>query len=426
MMQINKIRLVNFRGMEDLTVEFSPGVNVIIGDNGAGKSSLLNGICVALGGLFSSLYIKGINASRQIQDEDIRMTSVLVGDTTENTEKHFPVTVEVDLLLFNGQQRYEVAKENLLSPSIMRYPSLQNNMREAISNPARKLPLLNYQSAERKFVPKTQSADVIKLKNPERKEGYKNAFSGTSDFSEILDWCTQMDYSEYKLKHEVREYKNFKSIISKFMRELMNLKTAPRVDYAAAIGQLMFYNGSNGEAINILSAGYQNVLCMVMDLARRTVLLNPTMDEFEALEGVVIIDEIDMHLHPKWQWKILDALKATFPKVQFIVATHSPMIISSAKDAKLIKMITPNEIEYLTSAYGYNISDVVELRQGSTELPQHAKELKNALEDSIDDGNFEKAEQLVREAVEIFGENSSPAREMRDFLDVNRWIEEAE
>ncbi|MBQ3585507.1 MAG: AAA family ATPase, partial [Synergistaceae bacterium] len=102
-MQINKIRLVNFRGMEDLTVEFSTGVNVIIGDNGAGKSSLLNGICVALGGLFSNLYIKGINASRQIQDEDIRMTSVLVGDTTENTEKHFPVTVKVDLILFNEQ-----------------------------------------------------------------------------------------------------------------------------------------------------------------------------------------------------------------------------------------------------------------------------------------------------------------------------------
>ena len=425
-MQINKIRLVNFRGMEDLTVEFSTGVNVIIGDNGAGKSSLLNGICIALGGLFSDLYIQGINASRQIQDEDIRMTSVLVGDTTEHTEKHFPVTVKVDLILFNEQQRYEVAKENLLSHSIMRTPHLQNNMREAISNPARKLPLLNYQSAERKFVPKTQSADVIKLRKPERKEGYKNAFSGTSDFSEILDWCTQMDYTEYKLKHEVREYRNFKSIISKFMRELMNLKTVPRVDYAAAIDQLMFYNGSNGEAVNILSAGYQNVLCMIMDIARRSVLLNPTMDEFEMLEGVVIIDEIDMHLHPKWQWKILDALKATFPKVQFIVATHSPMIISSAKDAKLIKMITPNEIEYLTSAYGYNISDVVELRQGSTELPQQAKELKDALENSIDGGNFEKAEQLVREAVEIFGEKSSPAREMRDFLDVNRWIEEAE
>ena len=425
-MQINKIRLVNFRGMEDLTVEFSAGVNVIIGDNGAGKSSLLNGICVALGGLFSDLYIQGVNASRQIQDEDIRMTSVLVGDTTENTEKHFPVTVKVDLILFNEQQRYEVAKENLLSHSIMRTPHLQNNMREAISNPARKLPLLNYQSAERKFVSKTQSADVIKLRKPERKEGYKNAFSGTSDFSEILDWCTQMDYTEYKLKHEVREYRNFKSIISKFMRELMNLKTVPRVDYAAAIDQLMFYNGSNGEAVNILSAGYQNVLCMIMDIARRSVLLNPTMDEFEMLEGVVIIDEIDMHLHPKWQWKILDALKATFPKVQFIVATHSPMIISSAKDAKLIKMITPNEIEYLTSAYGYNISDVVELRQGSTELPQQAKELKKALENSIDSGNFEKAEQLVHEAIEIFGEKSSPAREMREFLDVNRWIEEAE
>lgn len=426
-MHINEIKLVNFRGMEDLTVEFAPGVNVIIGDNGAGKTSLLNGICVALGGLFNPISFNDINASRQIQDEDVRVTSVLVGDTTENIEKHFPVKIEMDLMLFRGQVLYEVVKENSLSSSLMIKDALKNKMREAISNSAIQLPLLNFQSAERKLIPATNNEESISLKNLERKHGYKNAFIGVSSFSEILEWCAKMDYAEYKLKHEVGEYKNFKAIISKFMQKITGSKEALRVDYAATIGQLMFYDGSNSEAINILSAGYQNILCMIMDLARRAVLLNPTMDNFEFIEGVVIIDEIDMHLHPKWQWKILDALHTTFPKVQFIVATHSPIIISSAdKEAKLIKMKSPNEIEYLTSAYGYNISDVVELRQGSTELPQEAKNLKNELENSIDDENFEKAEQLIQKAVGIFGEDSSPVREMKDFLEVNRWIEEAE
>lgn len=70
------------------------------------------------------------------------MTSVFVGDTTENTEKHFPVTVKVDLILFNEQQSYEVAKENLLSLSIMKYHGLQNDMWEAISIQAKSITLV--------------------------------------------------------------------------------------------------------------------------------------------------------------------------------------------------------------------------------------------------------------------------------------------
>ena len=363
-----------------------------------------------------------INAYRQIQDEDVRLTSVIVGDTTENTVPNFPVKVEVDLMIFNAQEKYEIIKENAPSVSFMK-----NTMREALNNPARKLPLLNFQSAERKLIPQSKKDKILKIISPKRSDGYKNAFTGVPNFSEIEEWCAQMDYSEYQLKHEVREYKNFKAIVSKFMKEITECEKTPRLEYVATIDQLVFYNDKESEPINIKSAGYQNVLCIIMDIARRAVLLNPTMDNFDELEGVVIIDEIDMHLHPKWQWKILDALHTTFPKVQFIVATHSPIIISSAnKEAKLIKMISPNEIEYLASAYGYNISDVVEFRQGSTELPQKAKDLKKELENSIDEEDFEKAGQLIQKAIEIFGENSSPVREMKDFFEVSRWVEEAE
>ena len=75
---------------------------------------------------------------------------------------------------------------------------------------------------------------------------------------------------------------------------------------------------------------------MVLELAYRSVLLNPAMENIAAeTEGVVLIDEIEMHLHPAWQWKVLKVLQETFPKVQFIISTHSPIVLSSAKNAMM-------------------------------------------------------------------------------------------
>ena len=424
-MHINKIRLVNFRGMEDLTVEFALGVNVIIGDNGAGKTSLLNGICVALGALFNPVYFSDPKLSRQIKDDDVRVTSVLVGDITENTIQNFPVKIEVDLMMFHGQEKYDVIKEGSLSSSHMIKDSLKNKMREVLGNPNRPLPLLNFQSAERRLDLKTNNSEVLKTKQPERKDGYKEAFAGTVRFSEILEWCVQMDYTEYKLKHEVREYKKFKAIVSRFMQAITGSRTPPHVDYSAAIGQLVFYDGQSGEPLNILSAGYQNVLCMVMDIARRAVLLNPTLDNFEKLEGIVIIDEIDLHLHPKWQWKILDALRATFPSVQFIVATHSPIVLSSAKDSRLIFMTSPNEVEILENAYGINVNDVLELRQQSTDMPPELKDLRKKMLRCLNDDDIQGAEAVLKEAVTKYGEDSALVKRLQEFFEMNKWMVEA-
>ena len=399
-MHIEKIKLINFRGMKDLMVEFAPGVNVIIGDNGAGKTSLLNGICVALGCLFNPISLYDINASRQIQNEDIRITSNLIGDTTENLEKHFPVEIKVILTCFNKQRYYEIIKQNELSPSTTKSEYLQKEMREAIVNPAIQLPLLNFQSAERKLIPVINNDESMRIKNPERKHGYTNAFIGISSFSEILEWCAKMDYAKYKLKHEVREYKNFKAIISKFMQKITGSKEALRVDYAATIGQLMFYDGSNSESINILSAGYQNILCMIMDLARRAVLLNPTMDNFEFIEGVVIIDEIDMHLHPKWQWKIINALRKTFPNVQFIAATHAPILFASAKDIQLIDIEGP-EIQYELSHYGIDVNTSLQNFQGDYDLPEEVKNDVKAFYKAMDDENYTVAKNFLDKVSQI-------------------------
>ena len=89
--------------------------------------------------------------------------------------------------------------------------------------------------------------------------------------------------------------------------------------------------------VSDLSSGYQSLIWMVFDIAYRMAILNPNKrSEVCATKGIVLIDEIDMHLHPKWQWNIIDSLRKTFPNVQFIATTHSPILFASAKDVWII------------------------------------------------------------------------------------------
>ena len=138
-----------------------------------------------------------------------------------------------------------------------------------------------------------------------------------------------------------------------------------------------------------------------------------------------MIDEIEMHLHPAWQWKIVGALKNTFPKVQFIIATHSPIILSSAKDASILLMKSVNEIVDLENAFGYKINEVLSLRQGTTDMPKEISVYYDKIEKLLDTYD-EKGLQLLQESVcEKYGKDSHVSKMINDFITVNKWIEEA-
>ena len=112
--------------------------------------------------------------------------------------------------------------------------------------------------------------------------------------------------------------------------------------------------------IEDLSAGYQSVLNLVIDLAYRMAILNPdACESIQKAEGIVLIDEIDSNLHPKWQWRIVEALTRTFPNVQFIAATHSPIIVSSCKDANIISIDEKQQVRYIRDSYAFSVNDIL-------------------------------------------------------------------
>ena len=419
-MHVKKIHLVNYRGIEDLTVEFEADVNLIIGNNGAGKSSLLGGISLALEALLWGME----TGKRQITKNEVRAVPALVGSVTESVKYYTPVRIssifELDgidyetFLEYNENSKGDVATQKF---------NAINKMQELVNDEKSRLPLLSYLGDSRQFFTTANEPDRPSGQI-ERRQGYKDCLNGRASVDLIQNWCAQMDYAGYRLGHEAAEYNLFKNIVSRFIMELEGLDKA-RVEFSPKLNRLVYSeNESRGCLVHNLSAGYQSVLCLAMELAYRTALLNPSLDSLENLEGVVLIDEIDMHLHPRWQWKILGALRATFPNVQFIIATHSPIVISSAEDSKLILMESPNKIRELPDAYGYNIGDVLELTQGSMDVPQEVKEWRREIEQALDNNDLAGAERIIQISADKMGEESSAVKRMRDFLEVNKWIAE--
>lgn len=145
-------------------------------------------------------------------------------------------------------------------------------------------------------------------------------------------------------------YVVFGEIISKFM-SIMNDGMVSGVFFHLNVEKLLYMENDEYKEIEDLSAGYQSILNVVIDLAYRMAILNPDAGRnIPNAEGIVLIDEIDSNLHPKWQWRIVDALMETFPNVQFIAATHSPIIVSSCKNGHIMSIDWQQNIQYITGS----------------------------------------------------------------------------
>lgn len=123
------------------------------------------------------------------------------------------------------------------------------------------------------------------------------------------------------------------------------------------------------------------------------------------MPGIVLIDELDMHLHPKWQWKIVNALKKTFSGVQFIAATHSPVIMASCKEEHLIKIDDEKNIIYEKTPYGLEINDILSICQESGAIAEQVEKLIADFENSITEGDLYQAEEAAEKIKEELGEN---------------------
>jgi predicted ATP-binding protein involved in virulence len=154
----------------------------------------------------------------------------------------------------------------------------------------------------------------------------------------------------------------------------------------------------NGETLNVaqLSQGEKSLMALVGDIARRLAMLNPSLENPLAGDGIILIDEVDLHLHPSWQRSLCDRLIATFPNCQFVLTTHSPLVISDFKNV-LVYTLTNGALQELPSQYGQDANTVL-LDVMDTSIRNQAIDIKlNDLLDAIQDSNLTQAQQLLAE-----------------------------
>lgn len=426
-MHLRKISIKNFKGIESMSIDFRDDINILIGDNGAGKTSVLAAIAVALGDV--SYSIAGIG-NILISKDDIRFSKEKIGDATYDFRRFFPVAVEGEFVIAEKQYHSlnEVEDASSLNKGKQRLQLL--DLENVKLQKDFIYPIISYQRFDREWnlLPKDKTGSVVvKTGVPSREDGYKNFLNGGGYEEIIQQWCLQMALLEYERKAEIREFKTFQAIVENFMRNLDDTDNSFSVYYSSEVSGLVFDDGVEKTPIYGLSTGYRAVLSMIMELAYRTVILNPSMSpDLKELSGVVLIDEIDAHLHPKWQWRVVDALRKTFPKVQFIIATHSPMVISSVKNAKLINLDLTNGVGYLESAYGFSAGDVLTFRQGAGDMPEISKKYRDDLDAALDQGDLNTAKTIVDRAKEEYGEESVFYKELYQTYIINTWVEDVQ
>jgi predicted ATP-binding protein involved in virulence len=160
--------------------------------------------------------------------------------------------------------------------------------------------------------------------------------------------------------------------------------------------------------LNQLSDGEKNLLVMVADIARRLAIANPdpTKNALEG-EGIILIDEIELHLHPQWQRDIIPRLTSTFPNCQFIVTTHSPQVLSNVKKENVF--IVEDFQVYPADAYtfGRDSNSILSELMGVTERPVKIQNKLTECLYKIDDGQIEEAKILLHELSDLLGHNDS-------------------
>lgn len=403
-MILKKLHISNFKMFEDIDFEFKPGFNLILGDNGVGKTTILEAITVAVSGFLAGM--EDVN-TRNIYKDDVHYQ--IVKDNNGIPNKIYKENVEIGSTInyegldytwsrmkrtVSGSSRTAINPREILKVS----RDLINSTEHTV------LPLISYQSASRHWISARSDANEKKRKQlHNRRCGYLGCMDKTANLYSINNWCAQMEWGSVRMNHISENYQQFGKIVAKFM-SIMNDGAISEVIFNPNSESLLYCENGEYKTIDDLSAGYQSVLNLILDLAYRMAILNPDEgDNIPNAEGIVLIDEIDSNLHPKWQWRIIEALTETFPNVQFIAATHSPIIVSSCKNANSICIDEEQNIRYIGDSYAFSVNEILKDMLGYYMRPAKVEDLIEKFGKSMDREEYAQAKNVLEQLTELLG-----------------------
>lgn len=479
-LRLASLKLMGYRGFESLDIPFSQksNVTVLVGNNGSGKSSILDAIQKSLTHFVSRLSTRSYNGD-QLDEFDISngATFATVIPEFKVAETSFSFELSQSRPMIEPRKKSKFTELN----EIGNLYRLANTEKKELS-----LPLLASYTVERANDVTTkdieESDEILSSHTWDKSKAYSKSLTGKADFKLFFRWFKEQVESENDESSDIKVIKaqiesKESEINSSLMKSILsNPETAETGEiltrqYKEQINELQeqlneksnvgnksldsvrnaiykFLPGfsdlklkrapldmvvkKDGQEFSVLqlSQGEKSVLALIADIARRLTMLNPSLANPLEGSGLVLIDEVDLHLHPSWQQKIMQRLESTFPNLQFIVTTHSPQVCHTLdsdniwllKDGK--KFNAPKGVRGAVSSWVLKNLFYVEERPPEDEITQLFNKYKELVyADQYDSAEALKAREVL---IDNFGKDYDEIVELDLYIENKEWEKEFE
>lgn len=473
-MQIEKLTLNNLGRFESLKVDFAPtadnpsNVTVFIGNNGAGKTSILEALATSLSWFVAR--IRTEKGSGIAINELVIIDKAPAASITLQLSDDIKTNSEIAISSYQWTLvKARKGRKSDKSSNLSQLTKLADHYRQHLTdNDSASLPLIAYYPVERSVL--DIPLKIMGKHSFSQIEGYESALNQGVDFRRFFEWFREREDIENEEKSRYREdswseqmqeikrreklteiYKKKSDDLTKRNLEVMSVEQRLKhleeltnfieevTEFRAASKNLDDIQGKqikdtqlnavrtaitafmpnlsnirvqrkprlhmavdkDGESLNVmqLSQGEKSLMALVGDIARRLAMMNPELDNPLQGDGIILIDEVDMHLHPSWQRNLVPRFTDTFPNCQIVLSTHSPLVISDQKNI-LVYLLSNGEIGALPPLYGADVNTVLlEAMDTDVRNPDINKTLNDLL-DAIHDADIGAAKKLL-EVLEI-------------------------
>jgi predicted ATP-binding protein involved in virulence len=430
-MIVTRLKLTNVRGVEDAEFAFKEGLNLIVGVNGVGKTTALDVLRICF-----SRVLPGLTPSRakamSFERSDIRLgfpflnavahfevgqqeylferrewRETVAADDEENLAKLRREIIETERLRERPRKLLrELATPQSLVDSDFYSPD-KAALRSALSKAG--LPLAVFYSTNRSVITATQSKG--KSVGGQATAYAESLLPRSWNIAQFADWIRAQEAMAEERENAGRHVAAMKAAATRFLPDCTDLSAGKKKG-----DSLTVIKGGLALDVRQLSDGERGVLGVALDLARRLSQVNPkSNDPLAEGQAVVLIDEIDLHLHPKWQRQITRNLEATFPRCQFIATTHSPQVIGEVPSDR-IQIISNGQVYSPTHSFGVDSSRVLEEIMDAPPRAREVQDLLDRFSTSVTDQKLDAAATLVSELAAKLGDDDADVVRSRTLL----------
>ncbi len=369
-MLIHNLELKNFRCFQDYQLELAPRFTVLIGENGSGKTAVLDALAIAVG-----CFLFGIPRAPAptIGKDDLRAVNLILGQTItkeEVGETEVIVKGEIDgegMTWIRARESSDSRPTRKFAQRIQQ--TVQAMVREAKAGHEVVFPVLAYYGTGRLW--QVGRARPAVSTRGSRFAVYQDCLDPAGGLKRLFPWFKTNELAALQKRQRRHSLEAVRAAIVSLVPDATNALWD--IDWDELVLEMTNIGQQLRMPFHLLSDGYRNIMGMVGDIAFRMAALNPHLlgDAIRQTPGVVLIDELDLHLHPNWQRIVVGKLMEAFPKVQFIGTTHSPFIIQSlhgVHETLLWDLATKGPL----AVESKSIEDIAENKQGVS-IPQQSE-----------------------------------------------------